>query len=79
LHDHHGGEGEYWVSLCAGKYDQLRLFDPDKSSNVVPLWTSDQGFADYEFHVTYDIEFVLRVAKHFGDTGEPLPETTWEV
>jgi hypothetical protein len=72
-----GGVGVYWAALSAGKYDQLLLFDPDKSSNVVELWTSDQGFGDYEFHVT-DIELVLRVAKHFADTGEPQLDVTWD-
>jgi len=74
-----GGDGVYWVGLSAGKHDQLRLFDPDKSSKEVDLWTSDQGFADYEFHTTNDIDLVLRIAKHFGEKGEPLPEVTWEV
>jgi hypothetical protein len=74
-----GGEGVYWVALSAGKYDQLRLFDPDKGNQVVEIWTSDQGFSDYEFHVTSDIELVLRIAKCFGETGEPLPAATWEV
>ena len=74
-----GGEGVYWVALSAGKHDQLRLFDPDRGSKEVDLWTSDQGFSDYEFHVTYDIELVLRIAKHFGETSEPLPQATWEV
>lgn len=74
-----GGDGVYWVALSAGKHDQLRLFDPDKSSEEVDLWTSDQGFADYEFRTTNDIELALRIAKHFGETGEPLPEASWEV
>lgn len=74
-----GGSGDYWVALCAGKYDQLRLFDPNKSSTEVTLWTSDQGFADHAFHTTNDIELVLRIASHFGETGEPLPEANWEV
>lgn len=74
-----GGDGVYWVALSAGKHDQLRLFDPEKSSNEIDLWTSDQGSSDYEFHTTSDIELVLRIAKHFGETGEPLPEATWEV
>src|SRR5947207_632829 len=63
-----GGEGVWWVSLCAGKYDQLRLFDANKGSQEVQLWTSDQGFADYEFHVTDDIQLVLRIAKYFAET-----------
>jgi hypothetical protein len=73
-----GGEGFYWVGLTAGKYDQLRLFDPTKGTHEVAVWTSDQGFADQEVYLTYDIDLLLRVAKYFGETGEPLPDATWE-
>ena len=38
----------------------------------------DQGFADEEKYVTYDRELVLRIARYFGETGEPLPEAQWE-
>jgi hypothetical protein len=44
----------------------------------VTLWTSDQGFADRACHVTGDVDLVLRIARHFGDTGEPLPDASWE-
>ena len=74
-----GGEGVYWVALSAGKFDQLRLFDPNKGNEEVNLWLSDQGFSDYEFHVTYDIDLVLRIAAYFGETGKPLPAADWEV
>jgi hypothetical protein len=74
-----GGEGVYWLALSAGKYDQLRLFDTSKTTDEIKLWTSDQGFADDECHVTYDLDLVLRIAKHFGETGEPLPEAPWGI
>jgi hypothetical protein len=54
------------------------LYDPTKSTQEVEVWTSDQGFADQEVYLTYDIDVVLRIAKHFGETGEPLPEAIWE-
>lgn len=73
-----GGDGVYWLGLSAGKYEQLRLFDPNKGTHEVQLWTSDQGFADQEMYVTYDRELVLRIARYFGETGEPLPEANWE-
>ena len=73
-----GGDGVYWLALSAGRYDQLRLFDPNKGSHEIDVWTSDQGFADEEKPVTYDRELVLRIARHFGETGEPLPEGVWE-
>lgn len=73
-----GGQGVFWVGLSTGRHVQLRLFDPERSGDEVDLWTSDQGFRDYEFHTTTDIDLVLRIAKHFGETGEPLSEATWE-
>jgi hypothetical protein len=73
-----GGDGVYWLSLSAGRYEQLRLFDPNKGSREIDVWTSDQGFADEEKYVTYDRELVLRIARHFGETGEPLLEAMWE-
>ena len=73
-----GGDGVYWLALTAGKYEQLRLFDPNKGSREVQVWTSDQGFADEEMYVTYDKELVLRIAEYFGKTGEPFPEAQWE-
>jgi hypothetical protein len=73
-----GGDGVYWLGLSAGKYEQLRLFDPSKGSDDVQLWISDQGFADQEMYVTYDRQLVLRIARHFGETGEPLAEAMWE-
>ena len=73
-----GGDGVYWFVLSSGQYQQLRLFDATKGTHEVKVWTSDQGFADEEVYVTYDLDLVLRIAKHFGETGEPLPEANWE-
>ena len=73
-----GGNGAYWIGLSAGKYDQLRLFDAARGEQEIDLWTSDQGFADRACHVTDDVELVLSIARHFGDTGEPLPTASWE-
>lgn len=73
-----GGNGVYWLGLTAGKYEQLRLFEPSNGSHEVQVWTSDQGFADQERYVTYDSELVLRIARYFAETGEPLPEANWE-
>jgi hypothetical protein len=74
-----GGEGGYWIGLSAGPYEQLRLLDPAKGRDEIKVWTSDQGFADHACHITADRDLVLRIAKHFADTGAPLPEPIWEI
>jgi hypothetical protein len=79
--DQKPSHSSFRVSLCyltAGNYDQLRLFDKDKGTEEVGLWTSVQGLADMECHVTSDVDLVLCIAKYFGETGKPLPEANWE-
>jgi hypothetical protein len=73
-----GGDGAYWIGLSAGRYEQLRVFNPEKGHHEIAVWTSDQGFADQACYITDDVELVLRIAKHFGETGEPLPDAPWE-
>lgn len=75
-----GGEGVYWVALSSGEHDQLRLYNPDAESDQdeIEIWTSDQGFSDFECHITRDIELIFRIAKHFAETGQPLTEAQWE-
>ena len=73
-----GGDGLYWMALSNTENDQLRIFDPKRSSNMVEIWTSDQGFQDEEFHTTNDIDLVLRIARYFAGTGGALPEEVWE-
>jgi hypothetical protein len=72
-----GGEGAYWVAVTAGPHDQKRLFDPEKPSDEVELWTSDQGYSDHAFHVC-DLETVLRAARYFADNGDCDPGLQWE-
>ena len=36
-----GGAGVYWLGLTTCKYEQLRLFDPNKDSQEIKVWTSD--------------------------------------
>lgn len=73
-----GGGGVYHPGLSAGEYQQLQLFDPNKGTHEVAVWTSDQGFETQERYVTYDRELVLRIAGYFGETGEALPEANWQ-
>lgn len=74
-----GGENLYWIALSAGNHSQLRLFEPNKNRNEIDLWVSDSGFSESEVYTTNDVELVLRIAKYFAETGEPLPEAKWEV
>jgi hypothetical protein len=73
-----GGNGLFWVAVTTGPYDQRRLFNPDRGSDEVPLWTSDQGFSDYEFHTTGQIDDVLAAARYFCEHADCDPRLNWE-
>ena len=73
-----GGVGVYWLALTAGSHDQRRLLNVNRGNHEVELWTTDQGFADYEFHTTDNIEDVFVAAKHFCETGDCAPSLTWD-
>ena len=74
-----GCENLYWIALSSGNHSQLRLFDPNKNRKQVDLWVSDSGFSESEVYTTNDVELVLKIAKYYAETGEPLPGANWEV
>lgn len=72
-----GGKGAYFVNLNAGEYNNVSLSFPDAPNEGIEVWESDQGFSASAREVTSDIELVLRIARHFADSGKPLPEAPW--
>jgi hypothetical protein len=76
-----GGDGVYWLAVTrrsALGIDQRRLFNADLGSREIELWTSDQGFADCEFHTTGRVEDVLSVVRYFCECGNCDPKLSWE-
>ncbi len=73
-----GGDGLYWLAVTAGPHDQRRLFNVDRGSHEVPVWTSDQGFADYEFHTTDRIDDAIAAASYFCEHADCDPNLSWE-
>ena len=72
-----GGRRAYYLEPNAGEHDQLTLLYPHAPQEAVEVWESDQGLSVSSREVTADIDLVLRVAKHFAATGEPLPDAPW--
>jgi len=73
-----GGEGRFWVAASIKGYTQRRLTNPSGSTEEIDVWTSDQGFADEARFISYDIDEVLRVARHFAEHADFDPTATWE-
>lgn len=61
-----GGAGRWTLFQMMGKW---KYHDPNKGSNDVMLWESDQGYSCQECNVLTDIEKVLRITYEFFQTG----------
>jgi hypothetical protein len=73
-----GGPNGYAISAADAEGAWLQYCDPTHTGGEVPVWTSDQGFYPSERNVTYDIDLVLRVARHYAERGELDPSVQWE-
>jgi hypothetical protein len=61
-----GGGGRYAMSDMMGVWQYV---DETRGDAPVHLWESDQGYECRECNISTDIAKVLRIAKHFYETG----------
>jgi hypothetical protein len=73
-----GGDGAWWLAVSLNGSFQQRIDYPERGDQEVPVWTSDQGFADAERHICRDLDVVLRAARHFAEHRELDPELQWD-
>jgi hypothetical protein len=74
-----GGKGAYSLE---GKSTGLRCrvyHDTTHSDQEIPIWTSDQGLYPPETGVCYDLDLVLKVARHYAETGKLDPSVRWKL
>jgi hypothetical protein len=72
-----GGRGEF--ALCIFKKgDHLYFRDPSRSKKVIEIWESDQGNRVEEKGLCNNPELVLKMVRHFAETGEPYPGVEWK-
>jgi hypothetical protein len=74
-----GGPRGYGISTADSHGEWLQYCDPAHTGGEVPVWTSDQGYYPEERYVTYDVNLVLRVARHYAECGRLDPTVQWEV
>jgi hypothetical protein len=72
-----GGQGAYHLQIANEHGDWTQAVNPDGSSQLVELWTSDQGFACEERFV-WTLEATLNVARWYLEHGRPDPNVLWE-
>lgn len=73
-----GGEGVYWLAITEDGFFQRRLLDKSKSSRMVEVWKSDQGFADETRHMCYGTENILRIVKLYAEQAKFDPTVGWD-
>jgi hypothetical protein len=69
-----GGAGDYVVACSVEGYHQRRVLVNDDAHDEIEVWTSDQGATASGKHVLHDVDAVLRITRHFCETGgfDPL-------
>jgi hypothetical protein len=73
-----GGKGGYAISVADADGGWLSYCDPSHTGGEVPVWTSDQGYYPSERYVTYDLDLVLRVVRHYAERSQLDPSVSWE-
>ena len=61
-----GGNGRYAMSHMMGEWQYV---DATRGDAPAHLWESDQGYECLECNILTDVAKVLRIAKHFYETG----------
>lgn len=72
-----GGLGEYAIHIempCR----QLEYFDESREETIIEIWVSDQGAGTLEKNLCNDFNLLLKIVRHFAETGEPYPGVDWE-
>ena len=72
-----GGNGIYSVDGPTPFDGRRRLSVPKHRRESVDVWLSDQGFSTEEVFVCYELETILRIAKHFSLRGRLDPSVEW--
>ena len=75
-----GGKGKYWIDVLEGSEGELQnhvIFDVEKSTEVVKIWESDQGFETYEFHLLDEISQAIEIAKYYFENKSLHPRFEW--
>jgi hypothetical protein len=72
-----GGSGAYWVGATVASQDILCLLGNPGGSEIVELWTSDQGFQASARHVV-ELDTALKAARYFLEHGTYDPSLAWE-
>jgi len=72
-----GGLGEYSVCLWLPSA-LLEYRDASRGAEDVEIWRSDQGASLPACELCNDLAVVIRIARHFADTGAPLETVSWE-
>lgn len=71
-----GGLGEYAISIeLPGR--GLTYSDESRGATVVDIWVSDQGSQAEERDLCNDYDLLLKIVRHFAETGEAYPEVNW--
>lgn len=76
----YSGKADYWMQGNFGGYYGRCYSNPnvEGEDHEVRIWTSDQGYSDYESTICHDVEEVLKATRYFCEHGGFDPSVSWE-
>jgi hypothetical protein len=72
-----GGNGVYHVQIADSDFNWIQAINPEGSSEMVQVWTSDQGF-ETEAKFTWDLEKTLEMVRWYFEHGKAHPNFLWQ-
>jgi hypothetical protein len=72
-----GGNGVYHVQIVDSDFNWTHATNVEGSSEMVQVWTSDQGF-ETEAKFTWGLENMLEMVRWYFEHGEPHPNFVWQ-
>jgi hypothetical protein len=73
-----GGQNGDAMSAADSQGGWLQFCEAAHTGGTVPIGTGDQGYYPEERFVTYDLDLVLRVVRHYAEHGQLDPLVRWE-
>jgi hypothetical protein len=72
-----GGNDVYLVKTIDSDLYWRSAINPEGSSEIIPFWTSDQGF-ETEAKFTWDLKDTLEMVRWYFEHGEAHPNFIWQ-
>ena len=74
----YGGPDAYAITADTRESGRVKYYDPTLTECQTDVWWSGDGYFPAEWHVTRDVELVVRLTRTFSQTGQLDRSVNWQ-